>query len=375
MGSSLRGENMHITLSRMDMLQAVQRCQNIVERRHTVPILSNILLNADDHELMMTATDLDVGIRTHGPATVHQPGRTTVAARKLFDVLKELDTDADIDMEIDDVFLKIKSGRSRFRLATMPADDFPDIQEAEKSVSIHMDGADIAGMIAATSFAMSTDETRKYLTGTLFEVDEQGRLNLAATDGHRLALTRALLEQKVDASQSIVPRKAVMEIRKLCEEISGQITLDMSDRQIRLTAGNHTLTSKLIDARFPSYEDVIPASNPQVAIADRTGFDQILRRIMIVANEFTHDVRLQIKPGELLVSSHNTEQEQAEESIDLEYDGPEIEIGFNARYIRDVLGVMHGGKVRIGLKDGLSPVLLKEEEDSAANFVIMPMRI
>jgi len=366
---------MHITLSRMDMLQAVQRCQNIVERRHTVPILSNICLNTDDNELVMTATDLEVSIRTQGAATIHQAGRTTVAARKLFDVLKELDADADIDMELNDGFLNIKSGRSRFRLATMPADDFPDVQEDEESSSIHIDGADLATMIASTSFAMSNDETRKYLTGTLFEIDEQGCLNLAATDGHRLALTRASLEQKVDASQSIVPRKAVMEIRKLCEDVPGQVTLSMSDRQVRLTAGAHSLTSKLIDARFPSYEDVIPANNPEIAIADRNGLDQILRRIMIVANEFTHDVRLQIKPGELMISSHNTDQEQAEESIELDYDGPEVEIGFNARYIRDVLGVMHGGTVKISLKDGLSPVLLKEEEDSAASFVIMPMRI
>ena len=366
---------MHITLTRMDMLQAVQRCQNIVERRHTVPILSNILLKAEDSKLMMTATDLEVGIRTQSPATIHQTGQTTVSSRKLFEVLKELDGNTDIDMELDDAFLKIKSGRSRFRLATMPADDFPDIQDDEKSSSIHIDGGDLAGMIAATSFAMSNDETRKYLTGTLFEVGAQGHLNLAATDGHRLALVSSSLEQQVDESQSIVPRKAVMEIRKLCEELPGQVTLNISDRQIRLMAGSHTLTSKLIDARFPSYADVIPENNPQIAIADCRGLDQILRRIMIVANEFTHDVRLQIKPGELLVSSHNTDQEQADEAIDLEYDGPEIEIGFNARYIRDVLGVIHGDKVRIELKDGLSPVLLKEEEDSAASFVIMPMRI
>lgn len=366
---------MHITLSRMDLLQAVQRCQNIVERRHTVPILSNILLNAENDELVITATDLEVSIKTRGTGKVLQAGATTVAARKLFDVLKELDADADIDIQLDQSFLNIKSGRSKFRLATMPADDFPDVQEDEESSSIHIDGTDLAAMIASTSFAMSTDETRKYLTGTLFEIDEQGRLNLAATDGHRLALTRTSLEQQVNASQNIVPRKTVMEIRKLCEDVSGQVTLNMSDRQIRLTAGAHNLTSKLIDARFPSYEDVIPANNPEIAVADRNGLDQILRRIMIVANEFTHDVRLQIKPGELVVSSHNTEQEQAEETLELEYDGPETEIGFNARYIRDVLGVMHNNTVRICLKDGLSPVLLKEDADSAASFVIMPMRI
>jgi len=366
---------MHATLSRQDMLQMVQRCQNIVERRHTIPILSNILLDAGDHGLIMTATDLEVGVRTQGPADVLQAGTTTVAARKLFDVLKELDADTDIDLELNNTFLQIKSGRSRFLLATMPPDDFPDVKKEEEGLSIHMDGGDLAGMIAATGFAMSTDETRKYLTGTLFEVDKHGYLNLAATDGHRLALTRVRLEQETGEGQSVVPRKAVMEIRKLCEEIPGQVTLGMSERQICLTASGHTLVSKLIDARFPNYQDVIPVGNPEVAIMDRNGVDQVLRRTMIVANEFTHDVRLQLKHGEMLISAHNTEQEQAEETIEAEYEGPEMEIGFNARYIRDVLGVMHGGKVYMNLKDGLSPVLMKEEEDGASSYVIMPMRI
>jgi len=366
---------MHITLSRTSMLQAVQRCQNIVERRHTVPILSNILLKADNNELTMMATDLEVGIRTIGQATVHQAGQTTISARKLFDMLKEMDADANIDIELEKTFLNIKSGRSKFKLATMPSEDFPDIQENESGSSIRIDGINLANMISSTCFAMSNDETRKYLTGTLFEIDAQRHLNLVATDGHRLAMTHVNLEQEVEARQSIVPHKAVMEMRKLCEDVPGQITLNVNDRQICLTTESCSLTSKLIDARFPRYEDVIPENNSELAMVERNGLDQILRRIMIVANEFTHDVRLQFKSGELVVSSHNTEQEEAEESIDLEYTGPDIEIGFNARYIRDVLGTMHTDTVQVYLKDELSPVLLKEEEDSAASFVIMPMRI
>ncbi len=366
---------MHVTVSRQDMFQSVQRCQNIVERRHTVPILSNILLDADDDKLMISATDLDIGIRTHGSAQVHQTGKTTVAARKLFDVLKELDANADVELNLDHAFLQITSGHSRFRLATMPADQYPQIKEEEKSTEIQLDGGDLAGMIAATSFAMSTDETRKYLTGTLFEIDGDGFLNLVATDGHRLALTRTRLDQGADASQSIVPRKAVMEIRKLCEEIPGQLTLGLSERQIRLGLDSHILVSKLIDARFPNYSDVIPSANPETAVVDRQSLDQVLRRIMIVANEFTHDVRLQLQQGKMIVSAHNTEQEQAEEAIDLDYEGTEIEIGFNARYIRDVLGAMRSEQVRISLKDGLSPVLMKEEEGGASSYVIMPMRI
>ena len=366
---------MHITVSRNNILGAVQRCQNVVERRHTVPILSNILLRASDDGLTASATDLEVGIRARVDASVQEAGGTTVAARKLFDVLKELDADADVELKTEDGFLRIASGRSRFKLATMAPDDFPDVQEESGGVAVRLDGADLAAMIASTSFAMSTDETRKYLTGTLFELDGDGRLNLVATDGHRLALMRRALGQPVETCQSIVPRKAGVEIRKLCEDEPGQVELRIGERQIGLNAGGCTLVSKLIDARFPNYADVIPVNNPELATASRAELDQILRRIMIVANEFTHDVRLLLRPGEMVVSAHNTDQEQAEESLELDYAGPETEIGFNARYIRDVLGVMKGDAVRIHFRDGLSPVLLDESEDAAAQFVIMPMRI
>ncbi|MDQ6986463.1 MAG: DNA polymerase III subunit beta, partial [Mariprofundaceae bacterium] len=188
---------MHVSLSRLDMLQTVQRCQNIVERRHTIPILSNILLSTEENTLLFTATDLEVGIRTQSSANIKKKGSLTVSARKLFDVIKELETEADIELEAADNFLVIKSGRSRFRLATLSADEFPDIQRDQEGITMQLDGTDLAAMVAATSFAMSNDETRKYLTGTLFEVDKQGNLCLAATDGHRLALTRSRLGQEI----------------------------------------------------------------------------------------------------------------------------------------------------------------------------------
>jgi len=366
---------MHVSLSRQDMLQAVQRCQNIVERRHTIPILSNILLHAKDGALHFSATDLEVGIRTCASASIQASGSLTVSARKLFDVIKELDSDTDVELEASDGFVSLKSGRSRFRLATLAAEEFPEMQQDDAGVSIELDGSDLAAMLAATSFAMSNDETRKYLTGTLFEVDKQGNICLAATDGHRLALTRSRLQQDVRSGQCIVPRKAVNEIRKLSEEVGGQVNLCMGDRQISLRAGDHFLTSKLIDARFPNYGDVIPKGNPHAAVVERLAFDQVLRRTMIVANEFTHDVRLQLSGNEMQVSAHNTEQEKADESIAIEYSGPDIEIGFNARYIRDVLGALKSDSVTLSLKDGLSPVLIKQDGDSAEHYVIMPMRI
>jgi len=366
---------MHVSLSRQNILQAVQRCQNIVERRHTIPILSNILLHADDGSLHFSATDLEVFIHTCSAAGVKTPGRVTVSARKLFEFLKELNADADVELEAEDHFITLKSDRSRFRLATLAAEEFPEIQPDKDGISIRLDGADLADMIAATSFAMSSDETRKHLTGTLFEVDKQGNLCLAATDGHRLALTRVHLQQETSCSQCIVPRKAVNEIRKLSEEVGGQVTLHMGERQISLIAGEHRLSSKLIDARFPNYNDVIPKDNPHSAVIGRQMLDQVLRRAMIVANEFTHDVRLQLNGGDMQISAHNNEQEKVDESISIEYDGPEIEVGFNARYIRDVLDALKSESVTFSFKDGLSPALIRQDGDSAEHYVIMPMRI
>ncbi len=366
---------MNITLSRASLLQAIQRCQSIVEKRHTIPILANVLLQAEDNMLMITATDLEVGLRSRAEALVEQSGSITVSAVKLFNIIKELDADQDVNMESGDGFVSIRSGRSRFRVASLSADEYPGLTEETSETSITVSGATLADMIAATSFAMSTDETRKYLTGTLFEVDEEQMLRLVTTDGHRLALSEVRLQQSTAARKCIVPRKAVMEIRKLSEECDEQIELFLGERQIRITSGSNILTSKLIDARFPVYQDVIPTSHSARVIIARSEFDQVLRRSMIVANEFTHDIRLIFSEQGVDISAHNTEQEEAEEHIEADYDGQETAIGFNGRYLRDTLGAIRTAAVRIELKDELSPVLISGEDDVQSRHVIMPMRI
>ncbi len=366
---------MRLTLSRQDLLQAVQRCQSIVEKRHTVPILSNILIEADGEDLSVTATDLEVGIRACTRAEVKEQGVITVSARKMFEILKELNDSADVHLSLEAGFIHLMSGRSKFRLATLPAENFPAIREEEEASLVSIDGNDLARMIASTSFAMSHDETRKYLTGTLFELDEAGHIRLVATDGHRMAMHEATLHKKAGKCQSIVPRKAVMEIRRLAEECQGKLDLYIGERQVRVVAGSNSLSSKLIDARFPSYAEVIPQDNPEVAVIPRVEMDRVLRRSMIVANEFTHDVRLQFRTGEVVITTHNTEQEEAEESIEVDYSGPDLEIGFNGRYLRDVLGVVSGEHVRMEMKDSLSPVLLFEDGNQTARYVVMPMRI
>jgi len=366
---------MHITVPRTSFLQHVQRCQNIVEKRSTNAILSNLLLQTSDQKLKIVATDLQIGVCSEVETNIQSEGAITVSAKKLFDIVKELDVDSDVELKTEASFMEIKSGRSKFRLSTLPANDYPGLPDPDTDFSIQINGKDLAGMIAATSFSMSTDETRKYLTGTLFEISPQYGLRLVATDGHRMALVGARLEQDVESCSAIVPRKAVAEIRKICEEAEGQVTLSLGKRQVRLDAGEHSLTSKVIDAQFPVYDDVIPSDNQEEVLIDRGRMDQILRRSMIVANEFTHDVRLQFSTNALHISAHNTEQEQAEEFIDAEYSGKDHCIGFNGRYLRDVLGAVQSDRIRIQLKDDLSPVLLLEEGNDASKYVVMPMRI
>jgi len=366
---------MKITLSRAALLQAVQHCQSIVEKRHTIPILANILLEAKDDTLYVTATDLEVGLRSQTTAFIEESGSITVSARKLFDIIKELNPEQDVSLETGDAFVAIRSGRSRFRLASLRADEYPAIADDNNETAIALPAEILRDMIAATSFAMSTDETRKYLTGTLFEIDDQQILRLVTTDGHRLALSEVHLEEPAAIKSCIVPRKAVIELSKLCDACDEPIALYLGDRQIRVKAGSNILVSKLIDARFPVYQDVIPVDNPCTVMVERTPFDQVLRRSMIVANEFTHDIRLVFSENSIDVSTHNTEQEEAEEHIEAEYTGQEIAVGFNGKYLRDTLNVIRSASVRIDLKDELSPILISGGDQQQSRYVIMPMRI
>ncbi len=365
---------MNISLARTPLLQAIQRCQNIVEKRHTIPILANVLLQTEDHSLQITATDMEVGIRCHAPATIKQGGSVTVSARKLFDILRTLDPESEVHIETSGAHLVIKSGLFKTSLASLSPDDFPEIHEDDTVASIQLGGQQLAEMIAATSFAMSSDETRKYLTGTLFELAD-GAMRLVTTDGHRLALSEVPLATGDSSCQCIVPRKAVTEIRKLCEGMEAQVQLIFGERQIRLHAGHDLLVSKLIDARFPVYQDVIPSDNPHTAVVRRDLFDQALSRSMVIANDITHDLRLAFSAQGLDISAHNTEHEEVEEQVPLEFSGQELVIGFNGRYLRDALGAIRSEMVCMEVKDELSPVLLYGDGDESTRYVIMPMRI
>lgn len=366
---------MKIVLSREVLLRMLQRCQSIVDKRGTKPILANVLLKILDSHLHITATDLEVTIQSHSPVEVLKAGELTVSAKKLFDIVKELTPDHAVELESKKSFLLIKNGLSRFKLATIPADDYPSIHHLTHTNSLQLESSQLADMITATAFAMSNDETRKYLTGALVDITENQQFRIVTTDGHRMALAEASVEEVADTARAIIPRKGMMEIRKLCDEHDGTVELSFDGRQVYLVAGSNILTSKLIDAQFPVYQDVIPTNNPVMAVVSRTEFDHVLRRIMIVANDLSHDICLKFSGSGLDISAGNNDQEEAEEHITAEYKGEDLAVGFNGRYLRDTLGVIRSQNIHIALKDELSPVLIYGQDDHESRYVVMPMRI
>ncbi len=366
---------MHLKISRTQLFHQIQRCQNIVEKRNTNPILANIHFATFDQNLKLTATDLQSTFSSTQEAEIIQPGSFTVEAKKIFEIVKELNPETLVELHVENNFLEILSDGVKFKLATKPADEFPSEPEDETDLSIEILSSELVRMITSTSFAMSHDETRKYLTGSLFEVTQEHGIRIVTTDGHRMALSEFKLENQNEATVCIVPKKAVMEIKRLAENTEDNITLFLGTHQVRIEIDQQRFTSKVIDAKYPVYEDVIPKNNPYTAIVDKNLLDQALRRSMVVANDFTHDVKLTFNLNKLVIAAHNTEQEQAEEELSIVYDGLDIEVGFNAKYMRDVLAAIQSATVRIQLKDSLSPALLLEAEHERSRHVLMPMRI
>ncbi|PCI03764.1 MAG: DNA polymerase III subunit beta [Zetaproteobacteria bacterium] len=366
---------MHLKISRTTLFNQIQRCQNIVEKRNTNPILANILFETHEQNLKLTATDLQSTFSSSQTAEITKQGSFTVEAKKIFEIVRELNPETPVELSVDNHFLEILSGGVKFKLATKPADEFPSEPSDETDLSIDVQASELTRMINSTSFAMSNDETRKYLTGSLFEVSTDFGLRIVTTDGHRMALSEVSLDNQSNETDCIVPKKAVLEIRRLAETAEYKITLCLGKQQVRVEIDNQRFTSKVIDAKYPVYEDVIPKNNQYEAIVDKNQLDQALRRSMVVANDFTHDVKLTFTKGKLAIAAHNTEQEQAEEDLAIDYDGLDIEVGFNAKYMRDVLAAIQSSTVRVQLKDSLSPALLLEADHERSRHVLMPMRI
>ncbi|MCC2637865.1 MAG: dnaN [Moraxellaceae bacterium] len=367
---------MKLSISRDQLLKPLQQVCGVVEKRQTLPVLANVLLVVDAGKLSLTGTDLEVELVAKAELNGEfGDGEITVPARKLLDICKSLPASAEIELRMDGQKLVLKSGKSRFTLTTLPANEFPNLEEGIGAFSFTISQKALRKLIEKTSFAMAQQDVRYYLNGMLFEVTGN-RLRTVSTDGHRLAMCDA--EARTDSSdrmQVIVPRKGVHELARLLTEDDGEVTLTLGTNHIRATVGNVSFTSKLIDGKFPDYERVLPKGGDKIVLANREELRQSLQRASILSNEKYRGIRLQLTPDLLRLQANNPDQEEAEEDVTVEYAGASLEIGFNVQYLMDVLGVLETSTAKITLGDSNSSALLQDADSAAALYVVMPMRL
>lgn len=372
---------MQLAIERSALLRSLSHVQNVVERRTTIPILANVKLEAAEDELRLTATDLDLALAIREPAHVIQSGTTTVAAHTLFDIVRKLPEGCEVTIAQPpgSSELSLRAARSRFELPTLPADEFPAFGEDEIDVSFAIEASILARMIDKVRFAMSSEETRYYLNGIHFHALRQGAtsvLRAVATDGHRLARIEAALPTGAEALPPIiVPRKAVIEMRKLVEGRDETVRIDVSTRRIRLLVDGSMLTSRLIDGQFPDYERVIPKNADRIALLETKGFAEAVDRVSTISTERMRAVKLTFSDSQVVLSSVSAEAGRASEELDVEYTGEALEIGFNARYIMDMLSEIDGQQVRFEMTSPAAPTVVRDPADSSVLFVLMPMRV
>jgi len=367
---------MQFEISRETLIKPLQLVTGVVERRQTLPVLSNVLLVLEGNQLSMTGTDLEVELI--GRVEVEngaQSGEVTVPARKLMDICKSLPDSATLKMELDDNKLVIRSGRSRFTLSTLPPSDFPSVEESSEALEFSISQERLKEMLDSTSFAMAQQDVRYYLNGLLFEVSPNF-LRVVATDGHRLAMDTEDMNMAADKTiQVIVPRKGILEFARLLGEGEDNVDVVIGSNHIRAKTANFTFTSKLVDGKFPDYDRVLPKGGDKKIIADRNELRQSLSRTAILSNEKFRGIRLTLLDDEIKILANNPEQEEAEEIVPVEYKGDSLEIGFNVSYLVDVLTVLDTETVQIIVSDPNSSALIQGADGSSALYVVMPMRL
>lgn len=378
---------MNLSLSREFLLEPLQAVIGVVEKRQTLPILSNVHIAIKNQEIELTASDLEVELRARKQfdaqsLTELEPKNITVPGRKLMDICRSLPEGSNIQLSLDQDKLTIRCGRSRFSLTTLPASDFPLLKESESATEFSINQKSLIYLASRTHFAMAQQDVRYYLNGMLLEIND-GNVKTVATDGHRLALN-AVPSSIINNAflQVILPRKAVSELMRLIDENEEEITVQISNNYARITGHNFTFTSKLVDGRFPDYEKVLPRGGDKIVIVNREHFKQALSRASILSNEKFRGIRLQLKAGLLKIFANNPEQEEAEEEMSINYNGSELEIGFNVSYLLDVLNNINSSSVRMTFGDSKSSVLMEEYEEgdnnggeSSSLFVVMPMML
>ena len=368
---------MKFTIPREALLKPLQLVTGVVERRQTLPVLANLLIQADSHGLSLTGTDLEVEMVARCAVPVEQPGEVTIPARKLADIWRALPDEAQVSVFVESERATIRSGRSRFTLATLPAADFPKVEGGDSDVVVKLGQRQFGKLIEQVSFAMAHQDVRVFLNGMLLEVGGD-ILKAVATDGHRLAMASQACETNANSSeikQVIVPRKAVMEMARLLDEEDETLSIHLGRSHLKLTKGGITLTTKLVDGQFPDYEKVVPKDASRVLDGDRNTLKQGFQRASILSNEKYRGVRLAISPDSLMIQANNPEEEEAEETVPVQFSGDQLEIGFNVSYLLDVLSVIDSDQVQISVSDANSSALLEGVDDNNAVYVVMPMRL
>ena len=371
---------MRVTLERANLLKALNHVQRVVERRNTIPILSNVLLKSDGDTLTFKATDLDLEVIETTKASVEQSGATTVPAHMLYDIVRKLPDGAEVMMSIGDTTgLRLVSGRSQFSLQMLPESDFPDLTAGEFSHTFRMPCGELKNLIDRTQFAISTEETRYYLNGIyLHTVEDEGKqmLRAVATDGHRLAQAQSEAPDGAAGMPGIiVPRKAVGEVQKLLEAPDSFVTVELSDTKIRFTVDSVVLTSKLIDGTFPDYNRVIPAGNDKELSIDRATFSSAVDRVSTISSDRGRAIKLSLSDGQLVLSVNNPDSGSAEEELAVGYSSDPLDIGFNSRYLLDITSQLTGEETSFMLADPGSPTLIRDKGTEGALYVLMPMRV
>jgi DNA polymerase III subunit beta len=365
---------MKFSAAREALLKPLQAVIGVVERRQTMPILANVLLVAKDGELLITATDLEVELVASAQIDLEDGGEITVPGRKLLDICRALPDGAEVSVALGGDKLAVRSGRSKFSLTTLPAAEFPTVEDISGSEAVAVAQATLVKLLEKTHFSMAQQDVRYYLNGLLVETGKN-HLRAVATDGHRLALCDVKLDNgSATERQVIVPRKGVLELQRLLSG-EGDVELELGGNHIRVQLEGIRFTSKLIDGRFPEYERVIPEQADNELSADREQFKAALQRTAILSNEKYRGIRLIIRENGIVLQAHNPEQEEAEEELEVSYKGDDIEIGFNVNYLLDALGAIESEQVTLSIVDGNSSCLLREPDKDDCKYVVMPMRL
>ncbi|KRG60466.1 DNA polymerase III subunit beta [Stenotrophomonas sp. W1S232] len=366
---------MRFSLQREAFLKPLAQVVNVVERRQTLPVLANFLVQVKDGQLSLTGTDLEVEMVSRISVDNANDGETTIPARKLFDIVRALPDGSVITVAQTGDKVTVSAGRSRFTLATLPSNDFPSVDEVEATDRIAISEATLKELIERTSFAMAQQDVRYYLNGLLFDVRDT-LLRCVATDGHRLALCETPLETGTgNKRQIIVPRKGVTELQRLLEGGDREIELEIGRSHIRMKRDDAMFTSKLIDGRFPDYEAVIPIGADRLVTVDRELLKASLQRAAILSNEKYRGVRVEVSPGQLKISAHNPEQEEAQDEVEVDTQVSDLAIGFNVNYLLDALSALRDEQVVIQLRDSNSSALVREASNEKSRHVVMPLRL